>query len=430
MSNKKIIIVGGGAGGLELVVKLCSKFKHDITTEITLVDKQLKHIWKPLYHEVAAGTLYNYYDEIDYISYSFQKKFKFIPGTIKQINHKNKWIAVEPLFNDKQSDNLKLEYDVLVLAIGSETNDFNIPGVKDYCLFLDSLPQAELCNEVLLKQIISSTQPNKKSVHIQVVGGGATGVELAAELNYVLSEVQKYHKNTKIFPYEFTISVIEATDRILGMLPVRVSQAVSDYLQSNKINILTNTKITAVKQNGLLSADGTFIESAMIVWAAGVSGNVNTISHDLEMNKINQLIVKPTLQTTKNDSIFAFGDCASCSQIDSKGNIFYVPPRAQAAHQQAGFLVQSISNYLNNKNLPVYQYKDYGSLISLSQGNVIGNLMNRITKNLYIEGFLARIMYWLLYKKHLLILKGFKYVFLSSIANFFMKRQRPKIKLH
>lgn len=418
--KKKIIIVGGGAGGLELAARLSNKFKQSL--EITLIDKQLKHVWKPLYHEVAAGTL-NGNHEIDYITYAYQKGFKFIHGTIKKIDRADKSITLDSI-------EYKLHYDILILAVGSSVNDFNIPGVKEHCLFLDSLSEAESCNKRLLKQILHPLQQNSEAITISIVGGGATGVELAAEFNYVLTNTRKYAMTANLPTYHFKISIIEAGNRILGMLPERVSKSVSHYLQENNITILTNTKITSIENNRLITADGKQIPASMIIWAAGVQGNTTAIQHDLAVNKLHQFEVKPTLQSTTDDSIFAFGDCAQCVLTNKKGESYAVPPRAQAAHQQASLLVKSISHYLNNQPLPTYQYKDYGSLISLSRNNVIGNLMSKIAKTLYIEGFFAMFAYWMLYKKHLSVLKGTKYVILSTIADFLMRKQRPEIKLH
>lgn len=425
-TKKKIVVVGGGAGGLELVAKLCNKFKN--TIDITLVDSQLKHVWKPLYHEIAAGTFRNYHEQIDYISYSYQKGFTFVLGNLKQIDRAKKCILLEPILIDENSER-SLNYDVLVLAIGSKINDFHIPGVTEHALFLDSLPEAELCNKSLLNQIIRATQADKKHIDINIIGGGATGIELAAEVNHVLNEARKYTKKNQVTPYHFQVTVIEAGKRILTMLPERISNAVSHYLQKQHINLVTNTQITAIQKNGLTTATGNFIPSDMTIWAAGVKGNTSTIQHDLAINHAQQFLVKNTLQTTLDDDIFAFGDCAACLQIDKHGKEYLVPPRAQAAHQQANMLVKSIQCYLQQKSLPIFHYRDYGSLISLSH-NVVGNLMSKVAKSLYIEGMIARFVYWSLYKKHMAAIKGMKYVILSTLADLFMRKQRPDIKLH
>lgn len=431
-SKKKIVIVGGGAGGLGLVAKLGNQFKRSQSIEITLIDKNLKHIWKPLFHEIAAGTFVDYNEEIDYISYAHQMGFEFVLGQINQINRIDKFITISPYYDNTKLilPERQITYDILILAVGSKINDFKIAGVTKHCLLLDSLSDAEKCNRVLLDHIILCTQGNIRKMNISIVGGGATGVELAAELNHVLTEAKKYGNKKNQNTYHFQVSVIEADHRVLNNLPERVSHSVSHYLQKNNIKIFTNTKIMAVKENGLITAEGKLMEADMMIWAAGVKGNTDSIKHDLEVNKVNQFLVKQTLQTSRDDCIFAFGDCASCPQLNKNGSVSFVPPRAQAAQQQANLLVKSISYYLSNKSLPLYHYRDYGSLISLSHYNVVGNLMGRVAKNLYIEGIFARFTYWLLYKRHLLTLKGIKYVVFSVILELFIKKQKPEIKLH
>lgn len=394
----------------------------------------LKHIWKPLFHEIAAGTFMKYHDELDYINFAYRKGFKFLLGEIRAINQQEKWILLKSDFNSSlqsMSNEQRIYYDILVLAIGSQVNDFNVPGVKKkYCLLLDTVSQAESCHLSLLNYIIPSIQGLINRISISIVGAGATGIELAAELSHVLTEARKYTNNTSASIFDFQLNVIEASDRILSMMPRRISQSVNHYMKINSINVITNTRITKVDKNELITDNNEFINSDITIWAAGVKSNGESIDHELEVNKINQFIVKPTLQTTKDNAIFSMGDCASCPQIDKNGNTYFVPPRAQAAHQQAKFLTKAISCYLANSPLPIYKYSDYGSLISLSRYNVVGNLMSKVAKSLYIEGAFARFAYWLLYKKHLLVLQGLKYVVLSTIADIFMKRQRPEIKLH
>jgi NADH dehydrogenase len=430
--SQHIVIIGGGAGGLELVARLCRQFKKNKSIKITLIDSQLKHVWKPLLHQVAAGTYASYQDEIDYFTFAYQKGFNFIFGLVQDLDRVNKSIYIQYLNkveNDFQPSGIKINYDLLVIAIGSQSNNFGIPGVKEHCLLLDSLYEAEDFNKLFTKQLIKIAQPTEEvsKIEIAIVGGGATGIELAAELNHVLLEASKY-QTLKSPPFKITI--IEAAHRVLSNMPERISKTITNYLGDNKIDLLTDTKITGVSHDGLSTADGKFIKAQMVVWAAGVRANQLSSLDGLEINKINQLVVTNTLQTTKDESIFAFGDCASCPQTDRLGKSYYVPPRAQASHQQAKLLAKSLKNYLMQKPLLRYRYIDYGSLITLSRYNVVGNLMTKIAKNFYIEGWLAQFAYWLLYKKHLMILKGIRYVVLSTIADFIIKKQRPEIKLH
>lgn len=427
-AKTRIVVVGGGAGGLELVARLCAKPYRPLV-EVTLIDQSLKHVWKPLYHEVAAGTLVTD-KEMDYIHYAYEKGFQFILGRLVAINRQQKFLEIDPTLNDVLLPSRKIPYDILILALGSESHTFNIPGVDQHGLFLDSLQQAEHCHEHLLKQIVLATQTQHDHLYISIVGGGATGVELAAELNQVLSQTQKYSQYHEEQKYHFQINVVEAAPRILSALPERISKAVTAYLQAHKINVLTQTQVVAVEKQGIKTLNGGFIPSDLTIWVAGIKGPAANISHDLETNQRGQFAVTSTLQSTKDPDVFIFGDSASCPQLNAKGQTFYVPPRAQAAHQQAIFLAKNLLRYLKHQPLKNYQYKDYGSLIRLSHYNVVGNLMSKIAKSLYLEGLFARLAYWSLYKKHLLVLKGWKYLLFSTWADLFTHKQRPEIKLH
>lgn len=430
--KKTIVIIGGGAGGLELVARLSRKLK-SATYQIILIDNQLKHIWKPLFHEVAAGTFTSQHECIDYMSYAYELGIKFILGNLVSIDRNRKTITLAKYQNAVINVDIperQINYDILVLAIGSQVNDFNIPGVKEHCLLLDDLNASELCYQMLLKQLVLATQDNLKKINIVIVGAGATGVELAAELNHSLGLVKKYSQKTGLNCYQYEITLIEAAPRILSMMDERISKSVNNYLITKGIKILTHTKIIAVNAQGLLTADNKLIPAQLTVWAAGVRGNTGSISSDLERNKLNQYVVTSTLQTSNDDAIFVLGDCANCPQTNRNGKIYFVPPRAQAAHQQAKLLAKSIPRYLAGNSLMDYHYKDYGSLISMNRYNVVGNLMSKVTKSLYIEGVFARFAYWLLYKKHLMILRGKRYVLTTTIADFFVKKNRPEIKLH
>lgn len=447
--RKHVVIVGGGAAGLELAARL-SRLKQK-NFKLTLIDNKLKHIWKPLLHEIAAGTLEQ--DAIDYIAYAHERGFDFHLGSILNIDRKQQTITLAPFSDDAQEVLLPeriLHYDVLVLAIGSLTNDFNIPGVKEHCLMLDNLKQAERFNKALLKEIITYTEPEitpsipaafipslaaagateesmkPTKVKIAIVGAGATGVELAAEIQAMLAKVATFLNRQ----YEnwIELNLIEAASRILNTLPEKISTAVEKSLIEKKIHVIKNCAIEEVLPGGVKAKNGLFIESTLTVWAAGVKGDVCLSGLDsLPVNGINQLKVNAYLQTT-DANIFALGDCANCDWLDHPGKA--VPPRAQAAHQQAALLVKSIPAYLANQPLKPFYYRDHGSLIALTHSNVIGTLMTRTAKSIYLEGLLARLSYWFLYKKHLYVLKGFRFVLWHTLSDWMLKRQKVRIKLH
>ena len=188
----------------------------------------------------------------------------------------------------------------------------------------------------------------------------------------------------------------------------------------------------AVKKNSasaLITSSGQVIPASLKVWAAGIRapGFLKDID-GLETNRINQLVVRPTLQTTLDDDIFAIGDCGAVAWLGHTGT---VPPRAQAAHQQASHLVGQIRRRLRGQPLKEWRYRDFGSLVSLGEYSTVGNLMGALVGgNLMIEGYFARLMYVSLYKMHELALHGFPKVALDTLARLITRRTEPHVKLH
>ncbi len=442
MNNKSnlhhVIIVGGGAGGLELATQLGDKYGRKKKAAITLVDCNLTHLWKPLLHEVAAGSLNSHDDELSYMAQSYWHHFIFRLGRMDRLDRSKKVISLAPTLDEHGVEYIprrSFSYDTLIIGVGSITNDFNIPGVREHCMVLDTQQQADRFHQMMLRNYYAAhtqKEPLREGqLHIAIAGAGATGVELSAEMHEATRQVVEFGLD-RISPADVKISIIEASDQILPALPERLSQLTVKALRNLDIQLYTGQRITRATAEGYLTHNGQFIPAEIKVWAAGVKAPDFLQELDgLETNKINQLIVKPTLQTTRDKNIFAFGDCAACL-MDGDGKT--VPPRAQAAHQQASLLVKTVKCRLNNESLPGYHYIDYGSLINMSRystvGNLMGNLMGRISGNFMIEGVLARLVYLSLYKMHQLALHGFVRVTLSTIANLLTRKTRPRMKLH
>jgi NADH dehydrogenase len=423
-----IVVVGGGAGGLELVVSLGRAYRRNDSIHITLVDHSLTHVWKPLFHEVAGGSLNNIYDKMSYLTIAKKNHFHFELGDLKQIDRVNKTILIHNPDAIDSPEELTVPYDVLILAFGSVTNNFNTPGSNEFCFYLDFEQQAQKIHRVLFQQLIKNHyEKNAKPIHIAIVGGGATGVELAAELRTSLSQLSALISG-KFDPKDIArIHIIEAASRILSPLPENISEVTQKQLIEMGIDILTDTRVTEVRKNGVLTHTDQLIPADMIIWVAGIKGQEQAKNlADFEFNKAGQIKVKPTLQTTVDDSIFAMGDCACCILSDGK----QVPARAQAAHQQANLLVKSIQAFITNKPLEDYQYMDRGSLVSLSKNGTTGSLIFGNKQSVFITGFFARMVYLLLYKSHQIKIIGYWKVGVMTVANFLMRRVRSALKLH
>ena len=430
----KIIVVGGGAGGLELATKLGKKLGKKSKADITLVDNTQTHIWKPLLHEVAAGTLNSHQDEIEYLGQAMQSGFRFRLGKMDSLDRENKTITLAATSN---ADNIEIiprrsfDYDYLIIAVGSISHDFNIKGVAEHCSFLDTANQAESFQTQLLEAYFrahTQARPiDKGQLDIAIVGAGATGVELSAQLHEVTHLLSAYGLD-EVEATDIKISLIEAADRLLPGLPKKLSAATAAELTKLGVNLLTNERVVEVTADHIKTDSGKVISATIKVWAAGVKAPSFLSALNLETNAINQLIVKQSLQVTLDEDIYAIGDCAACPWLGHEGN---VPPRAQAAHQMASLVYKSIISRMAGKPLPDYHYHDHGSLVSLGKYSAVGNMMGNLSKgSLMIEGFLARMMYLSLYKMHQIALFGFFRVGMLSLSHLFRRSVHPKIKLH
>lgn len=430
--KKKIVIIGGGAGGLELATSLGHKLGRHKKAEIVLVDRNHSHLWKPLLHEVATGSLDDGVDALSYLAHARNHSFNFQLGSLTDINRDTKTLSLAEIC-DEHGDVLltqrELTYDILVMALGSTSNDFGTPGVKDHCIFLDNPHQAHrFHNEMLNLFLKYSAQPGKKGkVNIAIVGGGATGVELSAELHNAVKQLHSYGYGG-LDNQALNVTLVEAGERILPALPPRISAAAHQELIKLGVRVLTKTMVTSADENGLNTKGGEFINADLMVWAAGIKAPdfMKDIA-GLETNRINQLVVEPTLQTTRDPHIFAIGDCASCPQPNGG----FVPPRAQSAHQMASRCYRNILALLNEQPLKPYVYKDHGSLVSLSKFSTVGSLMGNLMRgSMMVEGRVARIVYISLYRMHQVALHGYTKTGLMMLVGGINRVIRPRLKLH
>ena len=427
----KIIVVGGGAGGLELATKLGRTLGRKKRAQITLVDRKASHLWKPLLHEVATGSLDEGVDALSYRAHAKNHYFDFQMGSLNNIDRERKVIALSELTDDHGEllmPSRELEYDILVMALGSTSNDFNTPGVRDNCIFLDSPEQAHRFRTEMNNQFLKLHAKNGQgTVDIAIVGAGATGVELSAELHNAVKELRTYGFGG-LDSSKLNVNLVEAGERILPALPPRISSAAHSELTKLGVNVRTNTMVTQADSEGLTTKDGDKIPAQIMVWAAGIKApDFMKDIGGLETNRINQLVVKNTLQTTLDDNIFAIGDLAQCTQADGS----FVPPRAQAAHQMASCAFTNIIAKMNGRDLKDYVYKDKGSLVSLSRFSTVGSLMGNLTKgSMMVEGRIARIVYISLYRMHQMALHGLIKTSLMMLVGRINRVLRPNLKLH
>jgi len=432
----RIVIVGGGAGGLELATRLGNTLGKRRQALVTLVDKSRTHLWKPLLHQVAAGSMDLNDHELDYLYQARWHHFLFRLGSMDGLDRMRKEIQIAPTFDEGGREVIprsSIPYDTLVLSLGSTTNDFATPGAAEHAISLDTAQQAALFHSRLINACIRANAQNAPlapgQLHIAIIGAGATGVELAAELHNTIREFVSFGLERINPERDIKITVIEAAPKILPALPERLSNEVVRMLRRLGVEVLTGERVTQVSALGVTTANGRDIPAELVVWAAGIKAPDFMKTLDgLETNRLNQLVVNDTLQTLADPSVFAFGDCASAPWPDKKSS---VPPRAQAAHQQATHLSRMLPRLVRGQPLKPFVYRDFGSLVSLGKFSTIGSLMGGITRgSVMIEGLFAKLMYLSLYKLHEYALHGFTKVFLDTLARVLTRRTEPHVKLH
>ncbi|MCB1515786.1 MAG: NAD(P)/FAD-dependent oxidoreductase [Hyphomicrobiaceae bacterium] len=432
----QIVVVGGGAGGLELVTQLGRKLGRKGKAGVTLIDKARTHIWKPLLHEIAAGSMDVGRHELDYLAQAHWSGFRYRYGELIGLDRSAKLVHLAATFDEDGrpiTPQRSFSYDTLVLAVGSVSNDFGTPGVKDNAIMLDTPDQAERFNRRLINACIrahTQAEPIRPGqLHVTIIGAGATGTELSAELHRTVRGVIAYGLDRIDTAKDIKITLIEAAPRIVPALPERLSASTAKILTDLGVEIRTGARVTEVTPEGVKLSSGDFIPSELVVWAAGVKGpSVLSNIDGLEISRSNQLVVRPTLQTTKDDSIFAIGDCA---YLVPEGETDPIPPRAQSAHQMSSHLVANIPRRMRGEPLRDFKYRDFGSLVSLGHYTTVGNLMGFISgRSMMIEGLFAKLMYRSLYKMHQMALHGITKVALDTLSRTLTRRTEPHVKLH
>ncbi|MDQ2078151.1 NAD(P)/FAD-dependent oxidoreductase [Marinimicrobium sp. ABcell2] len=429
---KKIVVVGGGAGGLELVTKLGRKLGRKKKAEVILIDRDTTHLWKPLLHEIAVGTMDEGVDAVSYRAHAIANGFHFRVGSLTEIDRDKQQVVLAPVLDGDGVEYIpatRIDYDYLVLAIGSVSNDFGTPGVAQHCIFLDSPAQAHRFRNKLLHRFlrIQRIPDEPDCVRIAIVGGGATGVELSAELHHAVAEFHNYGFDA-VTNEHLKVTLLEAGPRILPALPERISAAATQELTQIGVEVKLSTAVTSADALGLHTSTGETIPADLMVWAAGIKvPDFMANIAGLETNRINQLTVNEFLQTTKDPAIFAIGDCASFTQPNGTK----VPPRAQSAHQMASTCYRNLNALLDNKPMHSYVYRDHGSLVSLANYSTVGSLMGNLTGgSLFIEGRIARVVYISLYRMHQIAVHGLAKTGLMMLAGRINRWLRPRLKLH
>ena len=435
-SPHRIVIVGGGAAGLELATALGDAYADGTRAHVTLVEKMRTHLWKPLLHSVAAGALDRAQHELNYLAQAHWHHFTYRFGEMIGLDRDAKHVLLGATVDDEGREitpPTTVAYDTLVISVGSVTNDFGTPGAARFAVPLETPDQASRFHRRLVNACLRANAQNEPirpgQLHVAIIGAGATGTELAAELHRTVRSVVAYGLDRIDPERDIRIVLVEAAPRILPALPERISAATLALLRQMGVEVRTGTKVLEVRADGIVLEGDEVIASELVVWSAGVKAPdfLREIG-GLETNRINQLVVGQTLQTTRDPDVFAIGDCAACPRPGATGT---VPPRAQAAHQMASHLVRQIRRRLAGQAPEPFVYRDFGSLVSLGRYSTVGSLMGFVVgRSMFVEGLFARVMYRSLYKMHQSALHGHAPVLWRTLVSVFSQRVEPGVKLH
>ncbi len=422
-----IVIVGGGAGGLELAARLGRKLGRQRGPEkLLLIDRTVFHIWKPTLHEVAAGTLDTHQEGLSYPILARRNHFSFTLGELSALDPAARRLTLA-VMADEQGRELAPERSItfshLVLAIGGGANLFGTPGA-DKARLLENTADAMRFHTRLLTAFTRASFAADRSLAIAIVGGGATGVELSAELieahNEFLGGLAKDQR------FRLDITILEAAERILGQLPEKISTQAQTALERKGVKVLTGARVLSVEDDRVVTSKGE-IPASIIVWAAGVKAADSNTTLGLDTNRLNQFVVGDRLETSAPD-IWAMGDCAAAPWTEGRT----IPARAAAAHQQADYLARVlIARLAERRYEAAFQYRDFGSLVSLGESRGVGSLMGGLGgPNFFIEGLIAKWIYMSLHLAHHRAIMGATKTMVLALARLLQERVSGRLKLH
>ncbi|MGN4152958.1 NAD(P)/FAD-dependent oxidoreductase [Burkholderia gladioli] len=424
----RIVVVGGGIAGLLLATRLGDTLGRKQRADVTLIDKSPTHIWKPMLHTIAAGTREIQQQQVIFLAHAREHGFTYQPGEMVGIDRATREIdlaAIETSAGETLIGPRRIGYDVLILAVGSRANDFGTPGVTSHCHFIDNQVEAEAFNEALRVRIFQSVVM-KRDLRVSIVGAGATGVELAAELSHLLEVASSY--GDPAIRERLKLSLYESGPRILAAFPETVSKSSEAQLRQIGFEVHTGTRVTAAGPDGLQLADGGSQPADIMVWSAGVKAPtfLGQLA-GIEVNRSNQVAIGPTLQSVDDEHIFALGDCASYTPA---GRERALPPTAQVATQQARFLARHLPAWLEGKPLPDFRFQDLGALVSISDYNAFGTLGQfGFFRGGFIKGRFAQLSHAMLYRQHQYALHGLRKSALLWSAERLNGCVRPTIRM-
>ncbi|MGE7136606.1 NAD(P)/FAD-dependent oxidoreductase [Luteibacter sp. NPDC031894] len=425
--SHNVVIVGGGAAGIELATRLGKR--RDMA--VVLVDRDASHFWKPRLHELAAGLLGDGEEAVSYLAHGQAHGYRYEPGALAHVDTDARRIALDevrmPVTDELILPPRSLPYDTLVLAFGSRVNDFGTPGVLEYCDMLDSPAQAVALRRKILALALRSAGDPQRRIRIGIVGAGATGVELAAELHHAFNDMHRYGGLSGASKLDITL--MDMAPRVLPAVDPRTSASAQRTLEEMGVDVRVGVGVDAVTEGAFHLSDGHTVPCDVRVWAAGITGHA--IVADLgpfTLSKDRRIVVDERLAAQGVANVYAIGDCAFAA-IPHGGT---VPPTAQAAHQQANYLARVLPRAIGGEAVPPFVYHSKGTLVSLGEYRATGELPSVVHKAgpIPMRGWLAKLLYVSLQHMHRVALHGWTKANALWLADRLRDTTLPPVKLH
>ena len=390
--SRKIVVVGAGYGGITAVLRLAKLFRSSPEYRVHLIDKNPFHTLKTQLHEAAV---HKREVTIDIGQIIQKRNVAFHLGVVSAIDLVGRRIEV---------DDKTLLFEYLVLALGSQANFYNIPGLEQYAIPLQSAADAErIYRHISLICAKASSEENavmrREMLRIVVGGGGLSGIELAGEL---VDHVRQCTQNYRIPAEEAEIILVEANDHILPSSDTSIRERIQQKLNEKGVKVRTNTAVTRLSPESVTLSTGEVLKTSMLVWTGGI--RIADIAHEsgIKTGQSGRIVVDAYLRSVDYPSIFAIGDNALAVNPQT-GKA--VPAAAQFALQQGRLVADNVWSVAFGRELKVYEPKVWGEVVSLGRHLAVGWLALPLSRKITFVGFLGNLLKAAVEEKHVILLR-------------------------
>jgi len=411
---KRILILGGGFGGINVLKSIQNKFKNEPNVRISLVSKDNYFLYTPMLPQVSSGLIHP--SDITIPIRKLCKQAEFYQATISLIDLEQKLVTITRTFDGKVQ---ALDYDYLIMSLGSSTNFFNYKNIEEHAFVIKTVEDAIAINNQIINMFENAAQTSdvnfkKKLMTFTVVGAGFAGVETMGEINYLVREsVKNFYPS--IGEENISMNLVASKEFILPELGSKLGKVAGKYLRKAGVNIITNTKAIDAGEDFVQLDNGEKIPCMTLIWAAGINIDPVVSSLKCEHHKSGKLKVGKYLRLTNHENVFALGDCALIIN-PSTGQAY--PPTAQNSIHQSTTVANNIYSMITGKTkLKEFSFESKGMMTTLGRRVAIA-----VVYGLHCKGSLAWLIWRTYYLSKLPMLEKRFQVATSWIADLLFKR--------